>query len=134
MDPKIELKEKLGRIFDMKTTFDSPGESNEQEAIFIEVENIRGKVKDGLYTGRINGQIFVYGNTTKLPLGYFSKQIDQASSADKSDFWFDPAEQNINGFRNIAQRSLGFVYFFSGQYDPEVGTITSIENDIEVTP
>lgn len=128
------LKEKLEKIFDLKVSFSEPGESNEQECLFVEVTRAFPKVKDGREVCRVEGQCAVYGNNDKLKYGYFSKQIDRALQEDKEKFFFYDFEQNSRLYQNIVQRSFSFVYFFSGQYDPEQGTITSTDITIEVNP
>jgi hypothetical protein len=126
------LKEKFQRIFDLKkATFNLPGESQEQECLFIEIENSRNTIKDGKEIARVTGKIRVFGNQEKIPFGYFSKKIQSAAPADTKDLFFFDFEENAGTFLNIAERSLSFVYFFNSQYDPALGTITSI--DIEVT-
>ena len=121
------LKEQLQRIFDLdKATFDAPSESQEQECLFIEISKSRNTIKDGLQVARVTGKIRVFGNSEKLPYGYFSKCIQEADAADTLPFFFFEFEENAGSYRNIAERSVSFVYFFNSQYNPRLGTITSI--------
>lgn len=127
-----ELSEKLKNIFQLKkVTFQEPGESNEQETLFIEIETSRNKIKDGRFTARVSGRLTVFGNANKMPFGFFSKQIDKAKVDDKKDFFFTDFEENTKIINNIVERSLSFVYFFNGQFDPNIGTLNQI--DIEET-
>ena len=121
------LKQKLTRIFDLdKVTFDLPSESQEQECLFIDVQSSKNHIKDGVEVARVTGKLRVFSNSDKLKYGYFSKRIAEADSEDVKDLFFFDFEENSGTFRNITERSLGFVFLFSGQYDPEVGTIDEI--------
>ena len=73
----------------------------------------------------------MFGNAEKLPFGFFSKAIKNADDEDTRDLFFFDLENNSRVFRNIVQRGFSFVYFFDSQYDPKVGSITSV--DITVT-
>ena len=127
------LKEKLQRIFDFKkSTFDLPGESQEQECLFIEVQNARPTIKDGRELAFVEGKLRVFANQDKLPFGYFMKRVKNADPADTKDLFFFDFEENGGTFRNIVERSLSFTYFFDSQYDPAMGTITTVNLDIEV--
>lgn len=121
------MRDQLKRIFDLdKVTYDVPGESREQEAAFIEVTQARCRVREKLGTARVTGKLHVFANLDKLPYGYFSKCIAAADPEDVKPFVFYDFEENKGTIRNIAERSLGFLYFFHGQYDPNVGTLSSI--------
>ena len=127
---EASLKEKLKRIFDFdKVSFDVPSESQEQEAIFIQVDNAHSQIKDGRQYARVNGRLRIFANSSKLPYGYFAKKIKESDQSDTKDFFFEP-EQNVGTYLNITERSMGFVYFFDSQYDPAIGTITSIETEV----
>lgn len=125
------LSAQLKKIFDFdKVTFDMPGESQEQEGVFIQVESSQTRVKDGRQTARVNGKIHVFAPSNKLPYGYFSKCIDAASAADKQGLFFYAFEENKGTYRNICERSLSFVYLFDSQFDPALGSITSVQFEI----
>lgn len=127
-----DLKEKIEKIFDMRVTYDEPGESDEQEKLFVEITRARPKIKDGSETAMVEAQVSIFGNSDKMTFGFFMKQLDKADPVLKSKFFFFDLEQNARVFGNISQRSFSLVYFYSGQYDPEQGSITSIQNSIEV--
>jgi hypothetical protein len=121
------LEAKFKAIFDFpKVTFDQPGESREQECLFIEVENPVITVKDGRAVGRIYGNAIVFASNSKLPFGYFQKRIQAASYEETKDLFFSEVEENTKTYRDLVQRGFRFVYFFNSQYDPEVGTIDSM--------
>lgn len=122
-----QLEETFKRIFDIeKVSYDQPGESAEQNCLFIEIESSRNNPKDGRFVARITGNAVLIGPNDKLPFGFFSKKIDEADPADTKDLFFFDFEANTRRYRNLVQRGFSFVYFFDGQYDPDLGTITSV--------
>ncbi len=128
------LEEKLKRIFDVKkVTFAEPGESAEQECIFIGVEHSTNAIKDKRAKAKVTGTISMFGNADKLPFGFFSKRIAQADASDTVDLFFHDFESNTRRYQNLVQRACSFVYFFDSQYDPDTGTITSIDLSTEET-
>lgn len=124
------LKSKLQQIFAMKkATFDEPGESQEQDCLFIQVDRSRNSFKDGRAYSRVEGRLVVFAAADKLPFAYMSKSIAEHPDEAK-DFFFFEIEENTRTYQNIVQRSVSFVYFFNSQYDPAIGTITSIETEV----
>lgn len=127
-----QIVESLKRIFDLKkVTLSAPGESPEHECLFVDVETSRVKISEGRAKIRATGRARIFGNSDRMPFGYFQKRIELAENADLIPFFFYDLEENATLFQNIAERSLSFVYFFDGQYDPDQGSLTSLE--IEVT-
>lgn len=127
-----ELASKMKQIFKVKkVSYDFPSESREQEALFIEVENVKSSVKDGLIVSMITGNGSMYGSNDKMPFGFFSKCIRQADVTLTKDLFFFDFETNTLRYRDIVERRFGFVYFFNSQYDPAIGTITSIDLEYE---
>lgn len=125
---EASLSEKFQRIFDLKkVSYDEPGDSNEQECLFIEVENSMNSIKDGAAIARVTGNAVVFSTHFKMPFGYLSKRIYQADPDDTKDLFFFDVETNTKLFQGVVRRGFGFVYFFNSQYDPPAGTITSIE-------
>lgn len=125
------LKEKLTRIFDLdKVTFDLPSTAQEQEGCFIEVAKAMPKVLDGRQLCHVTGKLHVFAQLEKLPFGYFAKCLAEADPADSKNLFFFDFEENRGTFRNITERSLGFVFLYDSQYDPAVGEITSINLSI----
>lgn len=119
-----DLKEKFKRIFAVKkVTFDDPGKAREQECIFINVQKARNTIKDGRQISLVRGIGTIYGGSEKLPFGYLSQRIAKAKPEDTKDLFFEDIEENEPQYRDIVQRSFNFVYFFSGQYDPNIGSI-----------
>lgn len=122
-----ELEEKLKAIFKLKkVSYSQPSNAKEQETLFIEIENAKNSIKDGRVVSMITGHAVVFGNSDKLPFGYFSKCIKQADPSLTKELFFFDIENNSRIYQNIVERSFGFIYFFSGQYDPDIGSITSV--------
>lgn len=124
---ETEMAARLKRIFDFdKVSYDRPGESREQEGLFIDVEKADVRIRDGRQIVRAEGVIRVFVNKDKMSYGYLAKSIAEADLEDTRGFFFGP-EENSGNFRNIAERKFDFTFLFDSQYDPAIGTITSIE-------
>lgn len=125
---EAELKAKIKRIFDLdKVTYDQVSESMEQECSFIELDEANYSFRGVSYTGRVTGRIRVFAQGDKLPMGYFQRKIQEADYSDTQHIFFYDIESNTGIMNNLKERSMSFRYFFSGEYDPNLGTITSIE-------
>lgn len=123
-----DLEDKFKRIFGVnKVTLDLPSDSQEQDTLFIEVEEAVNTIKDGRARARITGNATIFGMALKVPFGFFSKAIAEADHDDVKDLFFFDFEKNTRRFRNIVQRQVSFIYFFDSQYDPEDGSITSVD-------
>jgi hypothetical protein len=123
-----DLKDRIQRIFKVKkVSFDEPGETQEQECIFLSIEDSKNSVSNGIFKAMVTGSAVLYSTSEKLPFGFMSKAIDSADPEDTKPFYFFDFEANTKIFRDKVQRGFSFVYFFNSQYDPEKGTITSVE-------
>ena len=132
---EASLKEKMQKIFNLKkVTYAHPGDSKEQDCIFISVEQPRIRFKDKRALARVSGEILIQGNSDKMPFGFMSKMIEEANPDFKKDLHFFELEANDKYYQNLVQRTAKFVYFFSTQYDPNVGTIDEVNISIEVNP
>lgn len=127
-----ELESKFKKIFGVeKVTFDSPGESLEQGCLFIDIDSCKNTIKDGKAVAMVTGNVNLYGPAPKVPFGFFSKAINKAENSLTKDLFFYDIETNTQRIRDIVQRGFSFIYFFRGQYDPAIGTITSVNIAIE---
>ncbi len=129
---RSDLKEKLSKIFGMqKTTFDAPSESHEQDSLFIEIEECQSRTGEGSASARVTGSIVVFSQDNKLPYGFFNKRLQQAKPEHTKDlFFFDIDVDALNSparIQNISERRAKFVYLYSAQYDPNQGSLTSLE-------
>ncbi len=126
------LGEKLKSLFDLdKYTYSLPSDNQEQETIFIEVDSAKSHVKDKLFISRVTGKVRVFANSDKLPYGYFHKKLSEATATESGDIFFYDFEENAGTINNITERHMSFVYFYSSQYDPNVGEITSLDTELE---
>ena len=122
------LKEKFSKIFEIdKVTYDRPSDANEQECLWVNLEDSTNRVRKGEFTAVVRGTAYVMGQSTKIPFGFISKKIQEADHTDTKDLFFSEIDKNTQVYQNIVQRSFAFVYFFHGQYDPKVGTINTID-------
>lgn len=129
-----ELADKFQKIFGVKkVTYDTPGESREQECLWVEIENSKNSIKDGRAKAMVTGNVVMFGSNSKMPFGFFSKAIKQADTSLTKDLFFFDIESNTQRFRDIVQRGFSFVYFFDSQYDPAIGSITSVDLITEET-
>jgi len=127
-----ELADKFKAIFGVKkVSYDTPGDSKEQETLWIEVEQPKFSFKDGRATAMVTGNAVMFGRNDALTFGFLSKAIAQAPAALTKDLFFSDFETNTQRFRDIVQRGFSFTYFFNSQYDPAIGTITSVTTTVE---
>jgi hypothetical protein len=127
-----ELENKFKKIFGVaKVTYSSPGESHEQGCLFVDIDNCKNTIKDGKAVAMVAGNVALYGPGPKMPFGFFSKAIRNAEVELTKDLFFFDIESNTQRIGDIVQRGFSFIYFFRGQYDPAIGTITSVNINIE---
>lgn len=122
-----QLETKFLKIFNCKkVSFDQPGQSQEQECLFVEIEVAKNIIKDGQVISKISGSASMFGSNDKLTFGYFSKRIAKSDPEDTKSLFFYDIESNTKRFQNIVQRGFSFIYFFNSQFDPETGSIDSV--------
>lgn len=128
------LIEKFQKVFEVKkVTFDTPApDDHEQETIFIEVALSKNVIKDGKAMARVQGKAYMFAEHEKLPYGFFSKAIKEHAD-DTKDLFFYEIEENTKLHHNLSQRGFSFIYFFNSQYDPDLGTLNSIELEVSET-
>lgn len=129
-----DLADKISRIFRIdRVTYDLPSDTEEQECVFIKIDASRNTFRPKRMVGRMVGAVTIYSQANKTPFGFFSKSIEQAQAADKKDLFFTNFEENVRVFGNLVERSASFTFFFSGEYNPNVGKIKKIDIEIEET-
>ena len=79
----------------------------------------------------VSGKATMVARAEQIPFGFFGKAIDAADPALTKDLFFFDLEENTPRFRDIVVRGFSFQYFFRSQYDPAVGTITSVDLTVE---
>jgi hypothetical protein len=131
------LAEKLSAIFGFKkTTYQQPSMKSttgtfEQDILFIQVDRSTSVAKQGKATSRVEGSLVVFAEMDKMPFGYFTKRIQQADPSLTNQFFFYDIDLNPSSspsrIQNITERRVSFVYLYTGQYDPDQGSLTSLE-------
>ncbi len=127
-----ELSEKFKAIFEVsKVSFDQPGESGEQNVLFVEIESPNFSFSDGKAKAMVTGKATIFGRNDSLTYGFFAKAIAKAENSLTKDLVFRDFESNSNRFRDIAERGFSFTYFFNSQHNPPAGNIESVDITIE---
>lgn len=125
-----DLEEKLGKIFGLKkTSLNAASDQFEQDVLFIEIGSCKSKASDGEIHAKVTGRVLIYAQDNKMPYGFFTKRIEKADKALTKDFFFHDIDFNNESsparLQNITERSASFVFLYSAQYDPNLGTIES---------
>lgn len=122
-----QLSDQMKRIFSVsKVTYSQPSETREQDCLFLDIEVAKSFAKNGTLVSKVRGVGTIFSNYEKIPFGHLNKRIQLADVADTKDLFFFDIDTNTKTYVNLVQRTFSFVYFFSGQYDPDNGTLTSI--------
>ncbi len=132
------MERRLKSIFKFeKVSFNAPSkEAAEQDCMFVEIDPARPRPygKDKI-SCKVSGILVVYSQSDRLPFGFFSKAIEQADPDDTRPFIFsteiDVAESQSR-YQNIHERHLGFIFLYDTQYDPDRGSLTSINLSLEI--
>jgi len=121
------LQKKFEDIFKLKkVTYDLPGESVEQDVLFITINQAKSVIKDTKELSRVEGSCFIYSQRERLKFGYLDKMIQKADPALTKNIFFFNLDTNEKTYQNLIQRGFDFMFFYKNQYDPVKGTITSI--------
>lgn len=129
-----ELEAKFKTIFGVKkVSYNEVSDSQEQECLFVQIENSLDQIKPGLERSIVTGSAVLFGVAEKIPFGFFSKAIQKADHALTKDFFFYDFEVNTRRYVDIVQRGFSFKYFHEAQYDPDTGEITSVQFTEEIS-
>lgn len=139
---KNELQRRLSEIFDVvKTTFSAPSESFEQDTLFINITKSTSRMSDmngGRQTAKVEGTITMYSQDNRLPFGFFNKRIGRADSSLTKDLFFYDIDVDVEGslarLQNIHERRVGFIFLYDSQYDPDRGSLTSMDLSLNTSP
>lgn len=132
---KNDLQRRLCKIFDVeKITYDAPGDSFEQDTIFIAVAKCTTRVSDmngGRETAKVEGSLTMYSQNNRLPFGFFNKRIEKADKQYTDNLFFYDIDVDVETsparMQNIHERRVGFIFLYDSQYDPERGSMTSLD-------
>lgn len=121
------IKSKLSSIFGMRAKLEAVGEHQEQDVMFISLSRNRSTFKGSNISYRIEGDVTIYTQINKIPIGFFNKKIDLANADDKSSFFFfNIDENNQYSIQNLCEKKLSFIYIDQEQFDPSKGQITEL--------
>lgn len=133
-----QLSEIMQNIFKVKkVSYDAVPEGadaekvREQECLFLRIENAPLSFADGIARAKVTGTAVLIGRAEKVPFGFFSQAIMGAPKDLTKDLFFFDLESNQQQYRDIVQRSFSFIYLFRSQYDPAIGSITSVTLNVE---
>lgn len=129
---QAELKKRFEKIFGFKkTTYDAPSDSFEQDTLFIEITDCKTRPSEGKVYARVTGQLVAFSQNERLPYGFFSKRIEKAKHELTKDLFFYDVDRNVVSsparLQNISERRTSFQFFFTAQYDPNLGELTTLE-------
>lgn len=135
-----QLKELFKKIFQVqKVTFDTwdPNDESvrEQKCLFIEIASSKVAFRKQAEVQMVQGSAIIVARAEEIPVGFFAKAIEKAGLSPEGDltkdlFFFD-FETNNRRFRDIVVRGFSYVYFFRGQYDPDTGSIETVDITVE---
>jgi hypothetical protein len=128
---ETSLKDALVTVFGIpKVTYEAPSEAKEQQCLFVKIDSATSSIRNGVALAKVMGTISIFANSDKLPFGFFAKRIQRSEPDDTSAFYFYNMDKSEQYFGNLVERTCSFVYFYSEQYDPNGGLITSMESTI----
>lgn len=129
MNIENSLSQKLKNIFGVpRVTFDlENADAMEQETLFVQLQQNKSSFGDGVERAKVSGTAFIYAQQKKFPLNFMAKRIKNAEPEDVKPFFFTDLEETDLVFQNLVRRSFSFIYYFSGQYDPDNGMIEEID-------
>lgn len=126
-----ELATKLKAIFGFdKVTFNAPGESFEQDTLFVEVHECPSRVAGKKITAKVTGGLVVHSQAEKLPFGFFTRRMEKAASSLTTNLFLFDADRDVATSParsvNLTERRCRFVYLYSAQHDPNKGQMNEI--------
>lgn len=123
------LETALKKIFDVPiVTYSKPDPKNiEQNVLFVDVVKAVIGAKEKKATARVTAEVTMYAPANKLKFGFFGKRLYMADATDTAPFYFYNLEESDKLYGDLVERRCKFIYFFSSEYDPEHGSLTSVE-------
>lgn len=134
---RAELEKKLKEIFGVAVSFNEPGESHEQNILFVEINSATERITKGQAYARVEARIYMFAQPSALPFGFFAKRIQAAARATTQPFFFFDVDTIVGNsparMLNLSEVMARFVYLHSSQYDPNHGTMPEPEWSEEFT-
>lgn len=139
---KNDLQRRLCAIFDVKkTTFDAPSDAFEQDTLFVDVTKSTSRMSDlkgGRQTAKVEGTLTMYSQDNRLPFGFFNKRIERAEHKYTDNLFFFDIDVDVDAsparVQNIHERRVGFIFLYDSQYDPDRGSMTSLDLTLNPPP
>ena len=129
---KKKLQSHLENIFGIKkVSFNEPGDTFEKDTLFVQVVKSTSRVTEGYVYAKVEGVLIVFSQLEKYPYGFMNKKIQSANREETKDlFFYDIDVENLGSearLMNLCERRTGFLFLFKDQYDPNQGSLTSLE-------
>ncbi len=106
-----------------------------EDTLFIEVTDCKSRATEGKAFAHVKGELVIFSQNNKLPYGFFSKRVHQATAELHKSLFFFEMDRDIQASQarmlNIHERRCSFVFLFETQYDPKHGAMTTIDFDVK---
>ncbi len=135
-----DLERRLRTIFGVrKTTFNAPDfDAPEQDCLFCQIVDAKPRMQargGGRETYVVEGYLTIFSQALRIPFGFFHKKLEQGDPADVASFFFgkemDIADSPAR-LQNIQERRINFTFLYDTEYDPNRGSLTSLETTVEI--
>lgn len=129
---KKDLKNRLSHIFELPVRFEAiDWEAPEQDTLFVEIQRSRPRVQGNRITDKVEGQLIVVSQQEKWTFGMFTKAVERALPQYTKNFFFYEMDTVMPDsparLQNLQEVRSAFVFLFDSQYDPDKGSLTSLE-------
>jgi hypothetical protein len=132
-----DLERRLKAIFGFKkVTFSAPADDSaigtfEQDTGFVEISDCQSSAGFGSARAKVECTLRTFTQDDKMPYGFLTKKIQQAKAELTDPLFFYEIDTNVASsparIQNIHERRTRFQFLYSEQYDPDQGSITSLE-------
>lgn len=130
-----DLETKLKNIFGVdRFVYDAFNLGQEQETIFIDIDNARDYTTLGVINFLVDGRIAICAPADKHRYGWMHKKIEMANSKDSRFFIFGRNESPIRFSHNnndFIKYDIDFVYKFSSDFNPISAKIIGVDTNLE---
>lgn len=129
---KKDLQNRLKNIFDLPVRFEAPDfDALEQDVLFVEIHRCRPRVQGERITDKVSGQLMVFSQQENWTFGMFTKSVERAEARYTKNFFFFEMDTVMPDsparLQNLQEIRSAFVFLFDSQYDPDKGSLTSLE-------
>lgn len=132
---KSDCELRLKNIFGInRIIFDAYSAGKEQEAIFVDIDDIYDYAVEGDISLIVIGRLEICGPAVKMQYGWIRKKIETAKLSDTDTFIFGRKEIPIKFTQNnneFVKYSVDFVYRFFENFNPKNAKITGATINLE---